>query len=206
MANLIQASGDVFSAMVHGHESPRGRRFLEEQLERTSAVIGEGSKRFMERARATFDAFNVDAVERSVRAIKGRLNSRWQDHNVRPLRTLEEFQQATLTMQRWLSANPKGRQLFQKDRCHGWRDTYVDMEPGVWGERHTDWQKVNNGLVVTDEEGNSSITVYFNAFDENGDEELSLAEQRDILESWSFENYYLALGGDDPTSPSNGSL
>lgn len=206
MANLIEASGDVFSALMHGRPTVNNRRFLSTQLNNASHVIGEHSRKFMDRAKSMFDSFDLDSIDRSLRAIKNKFDYRWQDHDVRQLSSVEDFQQAALRMQRWMMANPMARKLYHKERCHGWRDTYVDFEPGVWGERHTDWMKVNNGLAVTDEEGNTSFTTYFDAFDEEGKEELTFSEQQDILQSWNYLEHYLRLGGDDPTSPSNGSL
>lgn len=206
MANVIEAGNDVFSAMMHGRPTANNLRFLGDQLSRASNVIGEATQRFMNRAREAFESYDLEAVDRSLRAIKNKHDHRWQSHEVRALKTIGEFQQASLRMQRWSMANPMLRTLHHKQRCNGWQDTYVDLEPGVWGERHTDWMKVNNGMAVTDEEGNTSFTTYFDAYDEHGAEELTFSEQQDILQSWNYLEHYLRLGGDDPSSPSNGSL
>ena len=206
MANLITADNDLFTAYVHGQQRRSNREFLQRHLEEGSNLLREGGRRFMERAREAFDSFDLEAVERGLRAVKRRLTGRWTGNEVRPLFTMGDLQQSNLRMQRWLMTSPLARKMATKDRCWGFRDSYVDLEPGAMGERHTDWQKVHNGLAVTDEEENTHFVTYLNALDDDGREELQLDQQNDIIASVNCMEFFLQLGKDDPSSQSNGSL
>lgn len=206
MANLITADNDLFTAYVHGQQRRSNRDFLQRHLEQGSNVLREGGRRFMERAREAFESFDMESVERGLRAVKRRLTGRWTENDVRPLFTMGDLQQANVRMQRWLMTSPLARKMAAKDRCWGFRDSYVDLEPGAVGERHTDWKRVHNGQAVTDEEGNTHFVTYFDALDENGHEQLQHDEQRDIIESVDCLEFFLSLGKDDPSSQSNGSL
>jgi len=206
MANVIECGGELFTAMLHGRQRVENRSFLADRLDRASDMLTETGRKFMSRAREAFDAFDSEAIERGVRAIKRKLTGRWQEPDIRPLSSIGEFQQASIKSQRWLMADPVLRGLVHKDRAHGYRDTYVDMEPGSVGERHTDYKRVMNGIVVVNEDGDAESTTYYDAIDENGVEALQLDEQNIIIDNWDWQRHYLAQLQDDPSSHSNGSL
>lgn len=205
MANLITGGNDLFSAYVSGRESSSNRSFLAQQLSRASNVISERGRQFMERVKESFDAYDHDSVDRGLRAIKRRLDNRWSVDEISPMMTIGDLQNANPKTVRWMAANPRVRKAKQAGRCHGWADTYVDLEPGLWGERNTDWKRVMNGMAQTDDEGNTHFVTYFDAIDD-GAEELTFTEQCEIQRGWQKTNDYLDANLDDPTDPNNGAL
>jgi hypothetical protein len=206
MSNTASANADVFNAVLFGEQRSENRRFLQRHLEQASSTVTEHGRRFLDRARKTFESYDSASVSRSLRAIKRKLDHRFDLDDIRALRDMGALQNAGFKMQRWNMANPKVRQSWQRGRCHGYADTYVDMEPGALGETHTDYKKVMNGLPVTDDNGDTTWVQYFDALDENGDEELQHDQQLEVLETWDWQNAFQALGGDDSTDPANGSL
>lgn len=205
MANVTVSSFDVFSGMVSGPQSRDNINFLERRLDDFRGRLGEVGRRVADRAREFFDSYDFDGIRRTVQAFKRKVENRWTGNEIRAYRSIGEFQHAGLNMQRWMHANPMLRRMWQKERCEGWSKTYVDMEPGAIKETHTDYKKVMNGLAQFDDENNVHFVTYFDAIDD-GTEELELDQQLDIRESWDWLEHYLRLGGDDPSSPGNGSL
>ena len=205
MATVSYSSFDVFNSMVNGEQSRENISFLERKLGEGLEYLTDAGRRTMQRARDFFEGYDFEGVSRSVRAIKRKVEDRWRGDDIRPLGTMAQLQNAGLTMQRWLMANPNLRGTWQKGRCDGYSDTYVDMEPGAIGANHTDYCKVMNGMMQTNEEGHCYSVTYFDAI-VDGREELQLDQKIDIQHGWDWSDYYLALGGDDPSSQSNGSL
>lgn len=205
MANLITGDNDIFNAYVSGRERVENRNFLARQWDRVSSVISDRGQKFMERAKNVFDAYDTDSIDRGLRAIKRRLDNRWGLNDITSLGTIGQLQTANAKMQRWLMANQKARRMWQKGRCNGFADSYVDLEPGLWGENHSDYRRVMNGIAQTDEDGNTCFVTYFDAIEE-GNEELTFSEQCDILRSWQALEDNLDANLDDPTDPANGAL
>lgn len=205
MANLILGGSDLFRAYVSGRERVENRNFLQRQFEKASSVVSERGRQFMQRARDTFEAYDSDLIDRGLRAIKRRLDNRWGSNEIHTLGTIGELQNANPKMIRFLMANTKVRKMHQRGRCHGWGDSYVDLEPGLWGENHSDWKRVMNGIAQTDEEGNSFYVTYFDAI-ENGVEELTFTDQCDVLRSWDALEDNLDAHLDDPTDQGNNAL
>jgi hypothetical protein len=205
MANAITGGNDLFSAFLNGREQTENRNFLARQWDNVSATVNARGRAFMDKARAAFDEYDTDVIDRGLRAIRRKLDNRWGDNDIKPLGTIGEFQNASVKMIRWMSANPRIRKQKAAGRCAGWGDMYVDMEPGLWGERHTDYQRVMNGMAVTDDEGHTTYTTHFNAIDD-GEEELTFGEQIDILRSWERLEMYMDQNLDDPTCQNNNAL
>lgn len=205
MANVTVSGFDVFQGMISGTQSSDNISFLDRKLDEFRGALSNAGRHVADRARQFFDDYDFEGINRTVRAFQRKMENRWKPNDVRRLRSIGEFQQAGTAMIRWLHANPSFRKTWQKERCEGWGDRYFDIEPGVSGEAHTDYKKVMNGLTQFTEEGHSYNVTYFDAITD-GREELDLDQQVDIVESWNWLEHYMALGGDDPSSPGNSSL
>lgn len=205
MANAISGGDDLFSAYINGKERVENRNFLARQWDNVSSNVQARGKAFLDKARSVFEEYDTDILDRGLRAIKRRMDARWGDNEIGPLGTIGEFQNANVKMIRWMRANPRVRKMAAKGRCHGWGDLYVDLEPGLWGERHSDYQRVMNGMAQTDDEGDTTFTTYFDALDD-GNEELTFGEQLDIIRGWQQLEAYMDANLDDPTDPHNNAL
>lgn len=205
MANAITCNNDVFSAYMHGTERADTRSFLAKQWDSVSSAVRARGGAFLERARQTFEEYDRDAIDRSLRAIRNRGDNRWGDNEVAMLRTIGELQNANAKNIRWLRANPRIRRAVKGGRCNGWEGLYVDLEPDRIGEDHTDYQRVMNGMAVTGEDGNTHFTTYFGASDD-GEEELTYGTQLEILRNWELLEQHMDANLDDPTDPLSGAL
>ncbi len=114
---------------------------------------------------------------------------------IAPLYLPEQFRLANLSMQRWVMAQPDIRQSYIDGHISGYEDTYIDHEPGVVGEDHSDYRHITDGLVMGD---------YAYCFVDNysGDKpKLSIGEVTDIINTWSNAKLLMDLGVSDITDP-----
>jgi hypothetical protein len=139
-------------------------------------------------------------------AAKRAVSNVWQGNYVQYLNDIGQMQWASNTMQRWIMANPSIRQRYLDQTIEGYEGTYIGPEnPEELGETHYDYRRVMNGVVEDSEEHGWTSTTYFEDLYE-GDRELQLEEQVDILDTWSNILNMLRHGGEDPTSRWNSKL
>lgn len=206
MANVIDDDEDIFDAYSYGAISRRNLSFLREQASRATDSFSDIGRRFAERIRKSVDDYDSEKIERGLRAIRDRLDRRWDEDIVRDVIDLSDLQQSKSKMARWLGANPRLRRERLADRAHGWRDSYIDVEFSTVGERHTDYRHVMNGIGVINDDEEVVFTKYLDVIDDDGDTLLSFAEQVAVLRGWQRTDEYLDEGYSDPSDKNAGYL
>ena len=114
-------------------------------------------------------------------------------------------------MQRYLMAEPTTRQMYIDQRCDGYSDTYVDVDPGTIGPAHYDYRRATDGLLMDSptpdangDYGWTAVTYMEELLPD--DVELTLSEQVDIQYSWQWLKAIMAEGEQDPVSRYNADL
>lgn len=209
---VMIGSPDDFDALIYGTPHPGTLNYLHGHMERLGNQISqfgdavtEAGRQFWEKSQSMFQRFNSDDALRFAEAAIRRVQAAFQPEVVRPLYQLADIQNASLTMQRWIMANPTVREYYHTQRCDGFSESYVDMEPGARGAMQYDYRRVMNGLVVDDPQTDWKATIYFDDLHQ-GDRELTLPEKLDIKSTWQMVEALIQQGGDDPTSPFGGKL
>jgi hypothetical protein len=208
--NVVSGGYDTFQAAMYG-TMPRGvMDVLASQYDRVSSSMSERGRRFQEKAKAVFDRVSSSDAVRIAQAATRKLRNVWNANEIRPLLEIGQIQHAPPVMQRWIMADPYIRKLYHENKCDGYSDTYVDLHPGQIGKDHYDWRRLNDGLVVfeTDEDGNEigwSATSYIEDLAE-GDEDLTLSQKDDILDTQSVARAIQRMRRQDATSVRNANL
>lgn len=208
---VITGGAEIFDALVYHEPHPGTMNYLSSQFDNMSAGMAGIGSGFMETARNAWERFgNSDAFRRAKAAVR-MVSHMWQRDEIKSIWDMGGFQQAPLSMQRFLVANPNVRQMYNEQRVDGWSDTYVDMYPGKVGWQHYDYQLVADGMVQTpmvtfkdengeeQQEGDFHVEFFFGEPVE-GDRRLHVLEQHDLFASWDAMNTLIADGGEDPTS------
>lgn len=210
MAQIFEGGADLFDALAYGAKPhPGTQQFLSNQVNQFSANLTEAGARFVESAREVYERISNSQALRLAKAAGRRIRGIWQSDEIRALRDIGELQQAPITMQRWVMAQPDLRKLYHSQRCDGYSDTYIDMHPGVRGESHYDYRRVMDGVVVFDDEEDPESNYRIKWYHEDllpEDNELSSEEKVDIIATWDFIAHSLISGKDDPTSRHNAEL
>lgn len=204
MASFYTGGIDMFNARVYSEAHPNTVNFIENQLQNVSHAVSTAGQQFMAQAKDRYEAFNGSEAMRLARAAARQLSSHWNRNVIQPVVTVPQLQQAPMVMQRYLMAEPTTRQMYHKQQCDGYSETYIDMQPGVVGEDHYDYRRAMNGIVQETEDG-----WFFDEYLEElheGDRELMFEEQFDIQRSWRGLLDAMLDKKDDPTSPWNAEL
>lgn len=189
-----------FNGLVYGDKHPGTTRFLQNQLNMGfSDTLTDFGKQMFSSIHSLYEKFNGENALRLAKAARRKVTGLFQQDVIKPLWTLEEIQQATLSMQRWVMAHPELRKLYHQQRCDGYSNTYLDMQPDAIGEKHYDYRRVMDGLVQEDEDGTMQITYYYDDVPDD-DVQLTLSDKVDIINTWDMISRYLKYTDDDPTS------
>lgn len=187
------------NSLLYGQKHPNTLQYFERQLENVSQTLTDAGKSFMSNAHDLWNRYNGSEAMHLARAALRKAGSIFQQDSVRPLWELSDIQNAPLTMQRWIMAEPTVRKMFNEQRCDGYSSTYVDMHPGSIEGDHYDYRRVMNGLVTIDDDGLAKTTFYMDELLE-GDRELFLDEKVAIRNTWEIVADLMKYGTRDVTS------
>lgn len=213
MVQVVYTDNDGFNMLAYGagaQKHPGTLQFLENSINAISNVsqtLTDAGRSFFSNVGDMYERFNGAEAIRLAKAAVRRVSSIFQPDAISYIQDIGRMQNAPLAMQRWLMAEPTVRTLYHQQRCDGYSETYVDMEPGRVGADHYDWRRVNQGMVKHDEANPEewSYTTYMDDLHE-GDRELTLEEKVDVLSTWDLIRYHIQKGEEDPTSPFAGML
>lgn len=195
---VVSGGTAAWNAIAYGQQNPLNLGYFKQQLENIGTNLNEQAKVFYQDVQDLYNKFNSSEAMRLMRSAMKSAASLFNDNIIRPLTTVDELQNASLQMQRWIMANPIIRQMYHDQQCDGYSDTYVDIEPGKVADQHYDYRRVMDGIVVCNED-QEYFTEYFEDLYE-GDRDLILSEQSDVLRTWEVLEVMVKAMKDDPTS------
>lgn len=205
VANVIPGDSLEFNALVYPQHSSNMLSYLSSGIERLGTMVTDSSRYLLDRASTMFNNLTGSEAARRSRAAIMSTKPSYLNDVVLPLTSIKEIQSANLYMQRWVMAEPTVRAVYHDQRCDGYYNTYMDMHPEDIGEKHYDYRRVMDGVVINDTEPNMISRHYIEDL-VDGDRDLSSYEKFDILTTWDIVRNCMLAGGEDPTSPVGGNL
>lgn len=206
MAHFSYAGENTFNAIASGGVNRGLHQIIAGRLDSMATTMGNVGSGWLQSARDMFEQYDINRVERSVDLFKQQNEALWTPNDIRPLVGIEALQTASHMMQRWIMANPLIRKQWQAGRCEGYGADYVDLDPGLHTSQQRDYCKAMNGMGEYTDSGDLTCTTYSDAYDDNGQEELSFREQQDIMTTWDEVQYFFGQADQDPTSQTGGKL
>jgi hypothetical protein len=198
---------DAFNAFIYPEKNAGGLQYLKNQFNNFTGVMTNTAQDFIKKSREQFERFNssaaIEFARNMVKSVIGTVDV--STDRITTLWEVNHFQCASIPMQRWVMANPEVRELYHRQGCEGYSDTYVDMQPKVKGEEHYDYRRVMDGVMRFDDDKGWFAKIYVEDL-VDGDRDLTHGEKQDVLQTWSKLEYLIAIGKDDPTSPDGGYL
>lgn len=198
MINIVHGGGDAWNAILFPMQNQNNQQYFYNQVNNFSNMLTDVGSRFMSEAKAAYERINSSEAMAIARAAIRAAGGVFQNQ-ITPLRDLEQLQQATPLMQRWVMAFPDIRNLYHAQQCSGYAESYVDMHPGDVGTKHYDYRRVMDGVVIDSDEG--SVAVHYVEDLLQGDRDLTHHEKVDILNAWDLMSLILDSKSDDPTCP-----
>jgi hypothetical protein len=203
---MIVVSGGLsaFNGLVYGLHSDEDINYFRHQQSTIPAMIGPYGEMFMNTAKSRFDEFHgSEAIQKAKIALQHVAQAQNLD-GVRSLFDVVDFQTALPVMQRWVMACPEIREVYHKQQCDGYSETYVDSDPGKIGDNHYDYRRVMNGI-VHEVDGIEVAHIYSEDL-RPGDTDLIIHEQKIILSTWDIARLMFKKGYDDLTNQTGGKL
>ncbi len=204
MINIITV--DNASAMDHllyPEQNPLNMVYLQNQFSNLNNTVCDMTRRFFEGAKSTYERIQQSEILNKAKLAINAAKNIFHPNSIIPLQTLSELQLAQPVMQRYVMACPDIRQLYHEQRCSGYVDTYVDMEPNAIQESHYDYRRVTDGIIFIDND-EWHADIYGEVLIE-GDRDLDIVEQHQILGTWDIVKLFVEAG-DDPTDMLGGKL
>ena len=203
-ANVIHGSEVEFNALLYPQLHQNTLNYIQNGIAQLSnTLVGKGNQLF-DYAKQKYMEINSHANKiRAMNALAASQNVK-NENIIYEIKSIESCRQATLTMQRWVMAEPTIRKMYHDQRCDGFSNTYIDLEPGKVGEQHYDYRRVMTGVVNYESEDHITNTYLEDLRD--GDRDLESIEQLSILNSWEITRLAVAMMNEDPTDPLGGTL
>lgn len=207
MTSVGYADFNDIDALIYGEPHPNTVNYLFQQAQQFQQVIGNAVGNFFTDAAAIFNQFNGEEALRHIRQTVRQVGNAFRSDYIRELKTMSELQTAMPLMQRYIMANPTIRDLYHRQMCDGYSDTYIDMYPTDIGEAHYDYRRVVNGVVFTESKYGMEvpddvgwISVEYLDRLTDGDRELDLGEQTAVMTTWDYVEIAAGKREIDPTS------
>lgn len=184
--------------LSYGNVSQATVNFLQGQLaSMQSTPYFQG---FYNVAQQQFENINGEAARRIADTVIRNSESLFQNNVIRSLSTMEQLQVAPLVMQRWLMTSELLRNQAALGRIDGYKETYVNKDPGMNGIFQRDWRLLNQGVVREVEDGDWMVKQCFEEWKDT-ETPLTVSQRVDVFDSISFAEAYVKAREEDPTSP-----
>lgn len=108
---------------------------------------------------------------------------------IRELLSFSDLQNANLTMQRYVMANPSIRSSYNEQNCDGYSQTYTNLFKGAVGPSHYDYRRVTDGMLMSTPDGWQ--VSYYDEKLEIGDKELDFNDKSKILATWDAMDWMI---------------
>lgn len=188
--NVMQgADASLFTHALFPETSQAANQWIEAQFNRGTNFVSNTAATMFESAKALFQTMNNEALENRARSLYRSFKNLLHPNAIIPLTTVTEIQAAKPIMQRYMMAQPDVRELYHQQKCDGYSDSYVDLEPGKVGRNHYDYRRVMEGIIEECIDDNGYKTWSATVYDEDlegEDRHLTFIEKVDILNSWDI--------------------
>lgn len=197
MVKVQTIDGGEFAAnaLMYKPPSQQVMEYLNNGLDKIMNYTSGLSDRFKETVQGIYNkAFDNRAIEAS-KYLLAQSDYALQEDMIYTV-PYDGFSNINMTMQQYIMAEPTLNNLYKKNMCHGFQETYFDYEPETYGKERYDYQRVMDGVLQfdKDEEGLAYIESYSNT----DEVEITIPEQLAILTTW--ENVVRIIEeGNDPS-------
>jgi hypothetical protein len=198
--NVIQGSDTAFNALVYKTPDQNLLSYLTTNMQNVIDKTVGLSQNFIANTKAMYDRFNSAEVINAGKALLYQTGMHFNQDAIYPLME-SNIGTANLAMQRYIMANPELNNMYQKNMCYGFQETYFNHEPNTWGVERNDYTDVMDGMMEFDDEGLGYVAHY--SYEDK--REFSIFDNMSVLETWDVVARMLAEGK-DPSDPDNGYL
>ena len=204
MATCFMGDDALFDTALFGGRERLSESFLERQREELIRRTNQSSMGFVKKALEMEKSLKKGWARQTTSTGLEKIRSMWQSNAIRPLRTLEEFQNCPDVMKRLMMANPVARRRWANLSCGGYQDVLGEVYKKASDHELVEYRMINNG-VVRDLEDNKEYEWECACYLEDEEAELqdytvSVQDQCSLIETWEALEEVFRKGEFDPTS------
>lgn len=203
----IQGGEDALNSLLYAQPSPDIIQYMQAKLQNVYNAATNIGKSFIDSATRLFNTtYSDEALDRAKRYL---IQSDYAlQSNVITGVNMDTYYNINPLMQSYVMEYPIINDLNNRNLCHGFQDTYVDLEPDLQGEDRSGFQRVVDGVLrfgkkfvpyneddIVDEETEGYINYYSNS----DPTEITVTEQVGVLDLWHVVNELIILE-EDPTN------
>ena len=202
---VMVGNDDVFNYCLYPETPKTFTNYLQQNMASLSDRLGGLNNSFVDMTRKMFAKNNDEKALAAARSIAEAGKMLFDMNIIQLLMSIQDIQNAKPLMQRFIMAMPEMTQLHNDQKIESYFGSFVDQENGAVGENRLDYRKVMDGIVTINTEGYTSWTHYYDDPISDGDVELTVRNQFNILETWDSLAAAIAQGI-DPSSHTGGMI
>lgn len=199
MARFVTGSvASAFGQGLFGGLSSKTTEYLKSELNQIAAG-GSFREKLYERSVALFEGISSSSANQAAHAVLMQAESAMGLDIIEPLLTIEEIQGAKPIMQNMIMCHPTIYQAYADGKIEAFADTWVDTQPGLFGEERAEWQHINHG-VWREHETMSYVASYYTDHNDSDNAKLNIRQLAAIFDSQQATINHIEAGEEDPTS------
>lgn len=200
MGNIVSTTVDGLNYSLYGDQRQSNINYLAEQIRALPKNLGEFGQQTLQRAKEVMGFLTNDLLHSRIMSQVGRSNLIDESVIITP-RTVEEFQNAGVFLQRYIMAHPDLRELYHEQNVAGYPDTYVDLDPNERGPGHYDYDLITDGMIMIDREADEVSVRFMDNHIQPSDREPSFEDKIETALTWDSIDWLLKETQFDFTSP-----
>ncbi len=203
MASIVRTSTAGADYALYGDKSHMVASYIQQQLQAMPVYASPYHDRIQQSMQSSYNYLTDMAVKHEiVQSLRG-AGVELGENFIMELRTFEELQNANLTMQRWVMADPFIRELYLEQNIDGYSDTYLNTSDKYVGPKDYHYQLAMSGVPVEVGDG-KTITYFYHAEEDlrEGDRKLSHHDKIAIQRTWANARHIAQEMGFDFTCKS----
>lgn len=195
-----QAYGvDLMDIAAGGHLDTATTSWLADRSSALRENMSSTAMSWFNTAKSFVQVIDTSSAIQALRNITSKQENVWNTNNIYQCGSIEELQIANPVQQRYIMAQPRLRDMFLNNSVEGYGDSYVNYGGDNVGDKHYDYRRVTNGIMMEQPDESFTVKVFFEEIPE-GDVELTLHQQVDCIRNWNMVDRALDAHEMDPTS------
>jgi len=194
--NVVNGGDEAFNALVYPQPSSAVISYLKNNIESAMSTVSNMSQGFIDNVKRMYSSVNGSEALLNGKLLTMNAGVHLNQNVIYPV---HNFQDTNLIMQRYLMSCPEVSELNKNNMCHGFQETYLDLEEGVYGTDRTDYRDVMSGILTYEGEHGEGV---FKRYYHTDGVDLDFIDKLSIITTW--DNARKMINDRlDPTDPDN---
>jgi len=200
MATRVDVGNDLIDVFSGGVPDQDTTSWLQQRSQQLMGQISGAGRAFIESSRSLYQMVNETQAAQMLRNLGTKHQDAWRQSTIARLESIEAVQTANPVMQRWIMANPNVRKRYLNQELEGYAESYVNHHGDTVGQEHYDYRRVMTGIMERPREDEDWKVRIFCDPSARDDQQLTIWQRKDILNTWAFIDTLLEEAEEDPTS------